>query len=103
MRLPVDEGAAWSSTKGPRESEHGGGSCRKSSAVTTRTELIGVEALATWLGVEIVFVRRLVAERRIPFLKIGKFVRFDPDEIAAWLDAQRVGADKERTARRGRL
>jgi len=53
--------------------------------------------------VEIVFVRRLVAERRIPFLKIGKYVRFDPDELAAWLDAQRVGADKERTARRGRL
>jgi hypothetical protein len=35
----------------------------------TRTELIDCEALATWLGVEVVFVRRLVAERRIPPVK----------------------------------
>jgi excisionase family DNA binding protein len=68
----------------------------------TRTELIDTEALAAWLGVEIVFVRRLVAERRIPFLKIGKFVRFDPPEVARWIDDQRVGASKERSAHRGR-
>jgi excisionase family DNA binding protein len=68
-----------------------------------RTELIDIEALATWLGVEIVFVRRLVAERRIPFLKIGKFVRFDPFEVAGWIDDQRVGIYKERSAHRGRV
>lgn len=66
-----------------------------------RTELIDIEALAAWLGVEIVFVRRLVAERRIPFLKIGKFVRFDPLEVAGWIDDQRVGIYKERSAHRG--
>jgi excisionase family DNA binding protein len=69
----------------------------------TRTELIDIEALAAWLGVEIVFVRRLVSERRIPFLKIGKFVRFDPAEVATWIDEQRVGVFKERSVRRGRL
>ena len=68
----------------------------------TRTELIDIEALATWLGVEVVFVRRLVAERRIPFLKIGKFVRFDPDEVSRWIDDQRVGIYKERSAHCGR-
>jgi excisionase family DNA binding protein len=68
----------------------------------TPTELIDSEALATWLGVEIVFVRRLVAERRIPFLKIGKFVRFDPLEVARWIDDQRVGISKERSALRDR-
>jgi len=65
--------------------------------------LIDIDALAAWLGVEIVFVRRLVAERRIPFLKIGKFVRFDPAEVATWIDEQRVGVFKERSVRRGRL
>jgi excisionase family DNA binding protein len=70
--------------------------------VHNRTELIDVEALAAWLGVEIVFVRRLVAERRIPFLKIGKFVRFDPPEVARWIDDQRVDTYKERSARRDR-
>jgi excisionase family DNA binding protein len=68
----------------------------------TRTGLIDIVALAAWLGVEIVFVRRLVAERRIPFLKIGKFVRFDPAEVARWIDDQRVIVYTERSARRGR-
>ena len=40
--------------------------------------LIDCDRLALWLGVEVGFVRRLVAERRIPFIKVGKFVRFDP-------------------------
>jgi excisionase family DNA binding protein len=52
--------------------------------------LLGLDAVAEWLGVEVVFVRRLVAERRIPFVKIGKFVRFDPAEVSAWIDGQRV-------------
>jgi excisionase family DNA binding protein len=61
-----------------------------------------VEDLAAWLGVDIVFVRRLVAERRIPFLKIGKYVRFDPDEVAGWINDQRVEASQQRSSRRGR-
>ena len=51
-------------------------------ALAGRSMLIDVDELAKWLGVEVVFVRRLVAERRIPFLKIGKFVRFDPGEVS---------------------
>ena len=34
-------------------------------------------------------VRRLVAEKRVPYLKWRRFIRFDPDEIAAWLDNAR--------------
>lgn len=33
------------------------------------------------LGVTVRFMRRLVDERRIPFHKIGKYVRFDPADI----------------------
>jgi len=44
-----------------------------------------------------------VVERRIPFLKIGKFIRFDPYEVARWIDDQRVGIYKERSAYRGRV
>jgi len=39
--------------------------------------------------VSIRHVRRLVAERRLPYLKVGWLVRFDPAEIAAWLDGAR--------------
>jgi excisionase family DNA binding protein len=37
-------------------------------------------------------VRRLVAERRIPFVKVGRFVRFEPGELDAWLQQLRVHA-----------
>ena len=54
--------------------------------------LLDIPGLAEHLGVTERFVRRLVDERRIPFLKIGKFVRFNPDEIADWVSARRVEA-----------
>ena len=54
-----------------------------------RPRLIDVPTLATELCVTERFVRRLVAEDRVPFLKIGKFVRFDPLEIDQWVDESR--------------
>ena len=74
-------------------------------ALAGRSALIDVDELAKWLGVEVVFVRRLVAERRIPFLKIGKFVRFDPGEVSTWIDRQRVSptnhSSRTRSTNRG--
>lgn len=53
-------------------------------------ELVGMGAVAQSLGVTVRHIRRLVGERRIPFVKVGHFVRFDPAEIAHWVDAHRV-------------
>ncbi len=52
--------------------------------------LLDIAQLAERLGVTERFVRRLVEERRIPFLKIGKFVRFHPDDVERWIAHQRV-------------
>ena len=52
--------------------------------------LIDVNGLAQRLGVNVRYVRRLVAERRVPFIKLGHLVRFDPREIDTWLDRSRV-------------
>ncbi|MEM1334419.1 MAG: helix-turn-helix domain-containing protein, partial [Actinomycetota bacterium] len=41
--------------------------------------MLGVPQLAERLGTTERFVRRLVCERRIPFFKVGKYVRFDQD------------------------
>jgi excisionase family DNA binding protein len=54
--------------------------------------LISIPELAELLGSTPRHVRRLVADRRIPYLKIGGKIRFDPVEIALWLDIQRVGS-----------
>ena len=53
-------------------------------------ELIDIHTLALRLDDSVRHIRRLVAERRIPYVKVGHFVRFDPEEIAVWLDARRV-------------
>lgn len=48
--------------------------------------LMRIEGVAEHLGVSVRHVRRLVQERRIPYLKVGHFVLFDDAEIATWLD-----------------
>ena len=52
--------------------------------------LLDIDDLATRLGVTARFVRRLVEERRVPYLKIGRLVRFDPVEVERWIDTARV-------------
>jgi excisionase family DNA binding protein len=61
---------------------------RKGTKATLPT-LIDVEALAETLGVGVRQVRRLVEERRIPFIKVGRYVRFDVDDVARWVDEHR--------------
>ena len=51
--------------------------------------LIDLPQLAARLGVNQRYVRRLVAERRIPFIKLGWLLRFDPAEVERWLDEGR--------------
>ena len=60
----------------------------RNDASTVR--LLGVLDVAERLGTSERFVRRLVSERRVPFHKVGKFVRFDPDDIDIWLADNRV-------------
>jgi len=57
--------------------------------MTTR-QLLRIPDLAEQLGVTERFIRRLVFERRIPYLKIGKFIRFDPEAVDDWIGDQRV-------------
>jgi excisionase family DNA binding protein len=42
------------------------------------------------LGTSVRFVRRLVFERRIAYTKLGRHVRFDPDDLDAFVSAGRV-------------
>jgi excisionase family DNA binding protein len=52
--------------------------------------LLTIEDVAEHLGVTVRHVRRLVAERRIPFIKWGHLLRFDPSQIAEWLASRQV-------------
>ena len=50
-----------------------------------RADLLTVEQAAQRLGTGVRFVRRLVSERRIRFYRVGKYVRFHPDDLAAYI------------------
>jgi len=59
---------------------------------TSAGALIDVNELASRLGVQVRYVRRLVAERRIPYVKLGHLIRFESNEVEAWIDRARVPA-----------
>ena len=57
-----------------------------------KAPLISVEQLADELGVSVRYVRRIIAERRIPYVKVGHLIRFERDEVDRWVEANRVNA-----------
>lgn len=58
--------------------------------------LLDIAGLAGRLAVSERYIRRLVFERRIPFLKIGHFIRFDPADINSWIAQARVPVETPR-------
>ena len=67
-------------------------------------ELMTIEETAERLKTSVRFVRRLIAERRIPFTKVGKYVRLYRSDVDAFIAAGRVdaltAADVWRTVRK---
>jgi excisionase family DNA binding protein len=59
---------------------------------TRRQALLNIEQAGERLGVSVRHMRRLVSERRIPYVKWGHLLRFDPKEIDEWLDGHVVPA-----------
>lgn len=56
--------------------------------------LLNIDQLAELLCVRERHVRRLVQERRIPYIKWGHLIRFDPAEVKHWIDAYRRRPDR---------
>jgi excisionase family DNA binding protein len=56
--------------------------------------LLDIPQLAEHLGINRRHVRRLIAERRIPYVKVGRLIRFDLAEIASWVDDRRVAGTR---------
>jgi excisionase family DNA binding protein len=52
--------------------------------------MLTVEQAATRLGTSPRFVRRLIAERRIAFHRVGRLVRITESDLVAFVDAGRV-------------
>ena len=53
-------------------------------------QLLTVEAAAERLSTSVRFIRRLVAQRRIEFVKVGRHVRISESALAEFVAAGRV-------------
>ncbi len=46
-----------------------------------------VEAAASATGLRVRYVRKLIAERRVPVVKLGRLVRIRPADLVAYIEA----------------
>lgn len=53
-------------------------------------EYLTVEQAAEYLGTGVRFIRRIVAERRVVFYKVGRNVRFKRSDLEAFAQSGRV-------------
>jgi excisionase family DNA binding protein len=63
------------------------------AGVYPRDELLTIGQAAEYLGTGERFIRRLVAERRVPYVKIGKFVRLQRSALDDFIEAGRVPSE----------
>lgn len=89
----------------PNDSTAAGGKSREMTAMTLDTsqasgspaaeaptpgDLLDVDQAAERLGTPVRFVRRLIAERRIRFYKIGRYVRIDRHDLDRFVEDARI-------------
>ncbi len=53
--------------------------------------LLDIQGVAERLSTSHRHIRRLVAEKRIPYVKVGHFIRFDPSDLEEWVADRKVG------------
>jgi len=56
--------------------------------------LLTIDELAGQLAITVRHVRRLVAEKRVPYVKVGRLIRFDAAEIMEWIESRRVSGSR---------
>jgi excisionase family DNA binding protein len=66
---------------------------RNARGVSATSPLVDANAAAKLLGVPPSWLLAQARERRVPHHKLGHYVRFDLDELIAWLDETRISPD----------
>jgi excisionase family DNA binding protein len=98
--LPAMRSPAWPerlshvavrSTPGLAESMATHAPTRSATKAQPGSRYTDVRGIAEHLAISERHVRRLVLERRIPHRKVGSLLRFEFDEVDAWMDTLRRG------------
>ena len=77
----------WNGQEAPRKRPYKPRAKRPARAAR---ELMTVGDLAKMLRVTEDAIYHMVARYQVPYLKMGRLVRFDPDQIEGWLKGKRV-------------
>ena len=80
-------------TVGDLRVERGAAPADAGSAGRPRDQLLTVEQAGEYLGTGERFVRRLVAQRRIAYVKLGKYVRLQRSALDAFIEAGRTPSE----------
>ena len=56
--------------------------------MSAQSPLWDSKQLAEYLGISPRYVGKLVREGRVPFIRIGRSLKFRPEEISAWVDSR---------------
>ncbi|MFA6635709.1 MAG: helix-turn-helix domain-containing protein [Candidatus Omnitrophota bacterium] len=64
---------------------------------------LNIHELAEILGVSVNTIYSWISQRKIPYIKVGRLVRFDRNKINEWLETHSVPvySDKEKSLARG--
>ena len=54
------------------------------------SRLINVTEAAEWLGVTSQTLYKMVSHRRVPYVKVGGALKFDPEKLQEWITANSV-------------
>ncbi len=54
------------------------------------SRLINVTEAAEWLGVTSQTLYKMVSHRRVPYVKVGGALKFDPEKLQAWISENSV-------------
>jgi excisionase family DNA binding protein len=68
--------------------------CRKAGS-EVQQRLLTVQEAAKYLAVSVSTLYGWVWQRRVPFVKIGRALRFDPSDLEAFVDANKHRPRKE--------
>ena len=58
----------------------------------TNNRLLGIEETAEHLGITPNTLYAWVSQKRIPYVKIGRLLKFDPRDIETWIEGRKVKA-----------
>ena len=68
----------------------------ESSPLTPR--LLNIEQVGQYLDLSVHTIYRMVSQRRIPFVKMGRLTKFDRQEIDRWISQRSVKPLRQESA-----